>query len=75
MHPFQLRLANGDRCVFTRATVWLPKAELHYACTGSWLLLGEPTVGKPWTVNEVRLDASRQQIVERRDVAVTTVWY
>jgi hypothetical protein len=75
VHPFQLRLQNGDRCVFARPTVRLPKAELHYACTGGWLLLGEPTVGKPWTVTEVRLDADRQQITERRDVAVTTVWY
>jgi len=75
VRPFQLQLANGDRCVFARATVRLPKAELHYACTGSWLLLGEPTIGKVWSVNEVRLDGARQQIVERRDAAVTTVWY
>ncbi len=75
VRPFQLLLVNGGRCIFERATVRLPKAELHYACTGSWLILGEPRLGKQWSVTEVRLDQDRQQIVERRDVAVAAVWY
>lgn len=74
-HPWFLQLADGTVCnFFTGATAGIGGERINYGCSDGWDIVGEPTTGTVWTVDEVRLAPMSLTVQASARVQVAIAW-